>query len=102
MNLLHPLAGQDLHSSCGDTQGQFLALWGLAEVLGKEILARFRRPSRVLLFKPSGENRCDLKNLRTVQWDIIERGLPGIFRLAEAIKSGKVRASEVLRKMASV
>lgn len=48
--LLHPLADQDLRSSCGDTQGQFLALWGLAELVDKQILARFRRPSRVQLY----------------------------------------------------
>ena len=66
--LLHPLADQDLRSSCGDTQGQFLALWGLAEIVGKEILARFRRPSRVLLYKPSAKKRANLKNLRTIPY----------------------------------
>lgn len=96
--LLNPLADQDLLSSCGDTQGQFLALWGLAEIVGKEILARFRRPSRVLLYKPTARKRGNLKKLRAIRWDIIERGLPSILRLEEAIKSGKVPASEVLRR----
>jgi TnpA family transposase len=96
--LVHPLANQNLKSSCGDTQGQFLALWGLAEILGKEILARFRRPSRVLLYKPSNRNRAGLKKLRIIRWDIIEQGLPSILRLAEAIRSGRVQASEVLRR----
>ena len=96
--LLHPLAEQELLSSCGDTQGQFLALWGLAEIVGKEILARFRRPSRVLLYKPTERKRGNLKKLRTVRWEIIERGLPSILRLGEAIKSGNVPASEVLRR----
>jgi TnpA family transposase len=96
--LLHPLTSQDLHASCGDTQGQFLALWSLSSILGKEIFARFRRPSRVLLFKPSAKNRADLKNLRTIRWDIIERGLPSIFRLAQAIKEDKVQASDILRR----
>jgi TnpA family transposase len=36
--------------------------------------------------------------LRTIRWDIIERGLPSMFRLAEAIKSGKIRAVDVLRR----
>lgn len=96
--LLHPLADQDLLSSCGDTQGQFLALWGLAEIVGKEILARFRRPSRVLLYKPTAKKRGNLKKLRTIRWDIIESGLPSILRLGEAIRSGIVPASEVLRR----
>jgi TnpA family transposase len=96
--LLHPLAGQKLASSCGDTQGQFLALWGLAEMVDKRIMARFRRPSRVRLFKPSARNRANMITLRTIRWDIIERGLPSMFRLAEAIKSGKIRAVEVLRR----
>lgn len=96
--LLHPLAGQLINTSCGDTQGQFLALWGFADVLNKEIMTRFRRPARVLLYKPTGKNRAGLKGLRTVQWNVIERGLPGIFRLAKSLKDGKVLASEVLRR----
>jgi TnpA family transposase len=96
--LLHPLAGQTLQSSCGDTQGQFLALWGLAELVDRRINARFRRPSRVLLFKPSARNRAGLLHLRTVRWDIIERGLPSMYRIADAIVSGKIRAVDVLRR----
>lgn len=96
--LLHPLAGQNLISSCGDTQGQFLALWCLAEVVGKKILARFRRPSSVILFRSTSKNKIGLKNLRTIRWDIIKRGLPSIFRLADAIRSGVVKASEILRR----
>jgi TnpA family transposase len=96
--LLHPLAGQNLVSSCGDTQGQFLALWGLAEVLDKDILARFRRPSRVILYKSSVKDKSGLKKLRTIRWDVIERGLPSIVRLSDAIRRGDVKASEVLRR----
>lgn len=97
--LLHPLAGQDLRSSCGDTQGQFLPLFGCAELVGKEIWSRFRRPSRVLLFKPSAKNRAKLKNLRTVRWDIIEQGLESMLRLADAMKSGEIRAVDVFRRV---
>jgi len=96
--LLHPLADQDLQSSCGDTQGQFLALWGLAELVDRQILARFRRPSRVQLFKPSARNRADMEKLRTVRWDIIERGLPSMYRVAEGVKSGRVKAVDILRR----
>jgi len=97
--LLHPLASQDLRSSCGDTQGQFLTMWGLSELVDKEILARFRRPSRVLLFKPSARNRAKLKNLRTVQWEKIEHGLPCMLQLTEAVQAGKVKAVDILRRV---
>ena len=50
------------------------------------------------MFKPTGRNRGGLKNLRTVRWDIIEHRLPNILRLAEAVKMGRIRASEVLRR----
>ena len=96
--LLHPLADQDIQSSCGDTQGQFLALWGLSELVGRQILARFRRPSRVQLSKPTARNRAGLKNLRTVRWDVIERGLPSMYRLAEGVRSGRIKAVDVLRR----
>ncbi len=96
--LLHPLAGQNLQSSCGDTQGQFLALWGMAELVDRQVLTRFRRPSRVQLAKPSARNQAGLKKLRTVRWDVIERGLPSMLRLADAVKSGRIKAVEVLRR----
>ena len=95
--LLHPLVGE-LEESCGDTQGQFLALWGLAELAGKRILARFRRPSRVLLYKPAGPGRAGLEGLRVVDWDLIRRTLPCLMGLVEAIRSQKVSAVDVLRR----
>ena len=96
--LLHPLTGHDLHASCGDTQGQFLSLWALAELTGKEILARFRRPSTVNLYKPDARNRAGLRNLRVVRWDIVENCLPGILRLVEAIKDREMTAADVFRR----
>lgn len=70
--LLHPLVGE-LEESCGDTQGQFLGLWGLAELTEKGILARFRRPSRVLLYKPTGQGRAGLEGLRVIDWELVGR-----------------------------
>jgi TnpA family transposase len=96
--LLHPLTGRGLQASCGDTQGQFLALWGLAELVGKEILARFRRPSTVRLFKSDARNRADLNNLRVINWEIIKESLPSLLRLADAIRNRKVAAAEIFRR----
>lgn len=96
--LLHPLTDRELQSSCGDTQGQFLALWGLAELVGKEIEARFRRPSRVLLYKPTTRNRAGLKKLRAVKWDIIEQNLPSMMRLAAAVSNGEIDAVDIFRR----
>lgn len=95
--LLHPLVGE-LEESCGDTQGQFLGLWGLAELTGKRILARFRRPSRVLLYKPTGQGRAGLEGLRVVDWELVQRTLPCLMGLAEAVRQGKVSAVDVFRR----
>ena len=96
--LLNSLTENDLQSSCGDTQGQFLALWGLAELVGKQIQARFRRPSRVLLYKSVTKNRAGLRNLRVVNWNIIEQNFPSMMRLADAIRSGKVKAVDIFQR----
>ena len=95
--LLSPLVGK-LRESCGDTQAQHLALWGLSELVHRMISARFRRASQVLLFTPDERGRAGLKRLQSINWRILEERLPCIMEVAERIQKGRVKASEVLRR----
>ncbi|MDG7006551.1 MAG: Tn3 family transposase [Nitrososphaerota archaeon] len=95
--LLHPLVGE-LRESCGDTQAQFLGLWGLAELTDRRVLVRFRKPARVLLYKPTGRGRAGLEGLRVVDWALLRRALPCMMELAEGVRTGKVQGVEVLRR----
>jgi TnpA family transposase len=97
--ILQPLTSRRLQVSCGDTHAQFLGLWALAELTGKDVMARFRRPASVLLYKPSGRNRAGLAGLRAVRWDIIQRSLPCMLRLAKAVRAGTVSAVDALRRL---
>ncbi len=97
--LLHSLTSRELRVSCGDTHAQFLGLWALAELTGKSVMARFRRPASVLLYKPSGRNRAGLAGLRAVRWDVIQRALPCLLRLARAVRAGDVSAVDVFRRL---
>lgn len=95
--LLRPLVGE-LRESCGDTQAQFLGLWGLAELTDRRILVRFRKPARVLLYKPTGRGRAGLEGLRVVNWALVRRALPCLMEVAEAVRSGRLQGVEVLRR----
>ena len=95
--LLFPLVGK-LRESCGDTQAQHLALWGLSELVRRRITARFRRASQVLLFTPDERGRAGLKRLQAINWRILEERLPCMMDVAELVQKRKVRASEVLRR----
>ncbi len=95
--LLFPLVGK-LRESCGDTQAQHLALWGLSELIHRRISARFRRASQVLLFTPDERGRAGLKRLQGINWRILEERLPCMTEVAERIQKSEVKASEVLRR----
>ena len=95
--LLFPLVGK-LRESCGDTQAQHLALWGLSELIHRRVSARFRRASQVLLFTPDERGRAGLKRLQSLNWRILEERLPCMTEVAERIQKGGVKASEVLRR----
>ena len=95
--LLFPLVGK-LRESCGDTQAQFLGLWGLAELVGRRITARFRRASQVLLYTPDRKGRAGLKRLQPINWKVLEENLPCMMELAERVRKGLIPAVEVLRR----
>lgn len=95
--LLFPLVGK-LRESCGDTQAQLLGLWGLAELVGRRITARFRRASQVLLYTPDRRRRAGLKRIQPINWKLLEERLPCMMELAERVRKGIVPSVEVLRR----
>lgn len=94
--LLFPLVGK-LRESCGDTQAQHLALWGLIELVGRKVTARFRRASHVLLYTPDRRVRAGLKRFQPIRWTLIAERLPCMMELAERVRKGILPAVEVLR-----
>ncbi len=83
--------------SCGDTQAQLLALWGIGHLIGFDVRARFRRIKTVKLFK-SGEDFSvsPLSGVEVIDWDLIKKCLPSLFRLSDAIQSGNLESKPYL------
>ena len=87
-----------------DTQGQSTAIFGLAYLLGIQLLPRIRNWKGQHFHRPSPEMRFDyIDSLFTAQvdWDLIETMVPELLRVAVSIKSGVVLPSDVLRRLGS-
>jgi TnpA family transposase len=95
--LLRPSGMKTLKSSCGDTHGQQLALWGLSSLVGKRILARFRGLRGVRLYCSRIGKRLPIRQVHPIRWDLLRRCAGSLRRLGEAVRQGRIPASEVLK-----
>lgn len=87
-----------------DTQGQSTAIFGLAYLLGIQLLPRIRNWKGQHFHRPSPDMRFEyIDSLFTAQvdWDLIESMLPELLRVAVSIKSGVILPSDVLRRLGS-
>jgi TnpA family transposase len=87
-----------------DTQGQSNAIFGLAYLLGIQLLPRIRNWKGRDFYRPSPETRFEhIDSLFTAQvdWDLIETMRPELLRVAVSIKSGAILPSDILRRLSS-
>jgi TnpA family transposase len=87
-----------------DTQGQSTAIFGLAHLLGIQLMPRIRNWKDLHLFRPRAERHyAHLDSLFTAQvdWHLIATMLPDMLRVALSIKAGHVTPSTVLRRLAT-
>jgi TnpA family transposase len=87
-----------------DTQGQSNAIFGLAYLLGIQLLPRIRNWKGRDFYRPSPEDRFEhIDSLFTAQvdWDLIETMRPELLRVAVSIKSGTILPSDILRRLSS-
>jgi len=86
----------------GDTQAQSATVFALAYLLGITLMPRIRRWQNLDFYRPTrGDHYEHLDSLftQTVDWALIERHLPDMFRVALSIKAGKLKPSTLLRKL---
>jgi TnpA family transposase len=98
--LLMSVGGKAPTTAVGDTEGQHLALWGLAWLLGKMIRPRFRNLSRVKLYRDASSADRGVENTDPVRWSVIERAWPSLMRLASSVQSSRLSAKEALQTWA--
>jgi TnpA family transposase len=87
-----------------DTQGQSTAIFGLAYLLGIQLLPRIRDWKGKNFYRPSPVTRFQhIDSLFTsqVDWSLIEAMLPELLRVAVSIKAGALLPSDILRRLGS-
>ena len=87
-----------------DTQGQIKAIFGLAYLLGIQLMPRIRHWKTLNLCRPGREVRyahIDTLFRDQVDWDLIETMLPDMLRVALSIKAGTIMPSTILRRLAT-
>lgn len=86
----------------GDTHAQSYTVFGLAYLLGIELMPRIRTLKELNFYKPDAKTIYKhIESLfdKPINWALIEKYLPDMLRIALSIKSGKLTASAILRKL---
>ena len=87
-----------------DTQGQSTAIFGLAYLLGIQLMPRIRNWKEQHLFRPESSARYEhTDDLFTAQvdWVLIETMVPNLLRVAVSIQTGAMLPSDILRRLSS-
>jgi len=87
-----------------DTQGQSTAIFGLAYLLGIQLMPRIRNWKDQHLFRPEPSARYEhIDDLFTAQvdWALIETMVPDLLRVAVSIQTGAMLPSDILRRLSS-
>ncbi|EKU96852.1 transposase, TnpA family [Leptolyngbya sp. PCC 7375] len=86
----------------GDTHAQSLTVFGLAYLLGIKLMPRIRNWKDLTFYRadPSmSVQHLDSLFSETVDWGLIETHLSDMLRVVLSIKTGKISASTILRKL---
>lgn len=87
-----------------DTHGQSVPLFGLAHLLGIELMPRIRHWKDLVFVRPDKGIRyehIDALFTDTPDWDLIRRYLPDLLRIVLSIKAGKISASTILKRLSA-
>ena len=98
LSALHP---KRVHA---DTHGQSAAVFGLAYLLGIELMPRIRRWRKLRLYRAERDSRyrhIDSMFSGTVNWALIREHYPQFMQLALAIQGGALAPSAVLARINS-
>lgn len=99
INNLSDIQPDTLH---GDTQAQSTPVYGLAYLLGIELMPRIRNIKDLVFYKANRDDRFEhIGSLfrGTIDWELIRRHLKDMLRVVISIKAGKVAPSTILRRL---
>jgi len=85
-----------------DTQGQSLPVFGLAPLLGFELLPRIRNWKDLILYRPN--KAVSYRHIdalfdpdKSINWSLIETHWPDLLRVVLSIRAGKISSVALLR-----
>ena len=88
-----------------DTQGQSLPVFGLAWLLGFDLLPRIRNWQDLIFYRPSRAHRYEhidsLFAADEVDWKLIETHWPDLMRVALSVRAGRISSVTLLRRLGS-
>jgi len=87
-----------------DTHGQSAPIFGLAHLLGIELMPRIRSWQDLHLFRPDANARyqhIDGLFTGTINWPLIEAHVPDMLRVALSVRAGRLLPSAILRRLAT-
>lgn len=106
---IHILDGLMQHNSdlepdtvYSDTQGQNAPIFGLAYLLGINLMPRIRNWKNLTMFRSDGSQKyehIDELFSDTINWPLIETNLKDMLRIALSVREGKITASTILKKL---
>jgi TnpA family transposase len=85
-----------------DTQGQTAPVFGLAHLLGIQLMPRIRNWKDLTLYRSGKASRyehIDALFTDTVDWDLIRTHWPDMLRVAVSIRAGRITAATILRRL---
>ena len=85
-----------------DTQGQSLPVFGLAHLLGFELMPRIRNWQGLTFYRAESRKRFDhIDGLfdRVIDWDLLERHWKDLMQVVLSIRAGTVMASTLMRRL---
>ena len=86
-----------------DTQGQSLPVFGLAALLGFDLLPRIRNWHDLIFYRPGPQARYQhidsLFGDNTIDWELIETHFSDLLRTAISIREGRVSSVTLLRRL---
>lgn len=90
----------------GDTQAQSAPVFGLAHLLGIELMPRIRNIKDLVFFRPDRETKYKhidrlFSGRETINWSLIERHYTDMLRVGISIKAGTITPSTLLRRLGS-
>lgn len=88
-----------------DTQGQSAPIFGLAHLLGIDLMPRIRNWKDLHFYRPSEDATYQhidsLFSNEQIDWKLIETMLPDMLRVALSVKAGRITPSAILRRLAT-